>query len=70
MNSKGNDEVLIDLTNSEEIEKWCREFDCDEQTLRRCVNYVGRSILSIESFLFTNRSLLEATRNNNNGDTN
>lgn len=69
MNSKGNEELFIDLTSAEDVEKWCREFGCDEQTLRRCVQYVGRSILSIESFLFMNRSLLEATKNANNGET-
>jgi hypothetical protein len=69
MKKEGNEERFIDLTSAEEIEKLCSELNCDEQTLRRCVNYVGRSITSIESFLFMNRSLLEATNNNiNNGE--
>jgi hypothetical protein len=66
MNNEGNEERFIDLTSAEEIEKLCTELNCDEQTLRRCADHVGRSIKSIEAFLFMNRSLLDAT--NNNGD--
>ena len=51
--------MKIDLSNKCEIEKWCELFDCSEETLRYCVTYAGKSIVSIESFLTMNRDWIE-----------
>lgn len=46
----------LDLNDRNEIEKWCSALQCSEETLRYCARYVGKSIVSIESFLSMNRN--------------
>jgi len=59
MQVEDNGPMKIDLSNKCEIEKWCELFDCSEETLRYCVTYAGKSIVSIESFLTMNRDWIE-----------
>lgn len=56
MEKEINTSLHLDLNDRNEIEKWCSVLQCSEETLRYCARYVGRSIVSIESFLSMNRN--------------
>lgn len=49
------EDMYVDLFNKAEVEQVCKQLDCDERTLHRCVQYVGRSVICIEAFLSMNR---------------
>ena len=55
--------VVLNLTDKKEIEKWCQVLNCDESTLRFCIQYVGPSIVCVEAFLSMNRDWI-MKRNN------
>lgn len=55
--------VRLDLSDKAEIEKWCCFLKCDEETLRYCISNVGRSIVSVESFLSMNRDWINTREN-------
>jgi hypothetical protein len=60
MNKELQTSLNLDLNDRNEIEKWCNIFECSEDTLRYCTQYVGRSIISIESFLSMNKNWISA----------
>lgn len=53
--------IYLNLLDQKEIDKWCSFFKCDENTLRYCVRNVGKSIVSIESFLSMNKDWITSS---------
>lgn len=50
-----NEDWRIDITNNEDLKKWCTELQCDEQDLIHAVLRIGSRVKSVNDFLILNR---------------
>ena len=45
------DKRFINISQSHEVEYWCKEFNCKREDLERAVNRVGVSATEVEKYL-------------------
>ncbi len=57
--NKLNNELLIDVSDFNEVTYWCQFLNCSENTLFICMYFSGNSIVLIQSFLSENKEWLE-----------
>lgn len=55
--------LLLDITNNNDVDRLCLQLNCSRETLFKCIDYSGNSIVSIESFLRNNIEWLSEKEN-------
>lgn len=54
-----NEEGKIDLTNKDNLAKWCTELKCEEKDLVHAVLSIGNNVKVVNDFLILNRKKKE-----------